>query len=326
MLNNSSMQCDESSGTVGFFGCIFSRVRIFLKKLLRDESDENDVIEETPEVEKLKKVFRDYILEKPVDFEEVLQKAFKPGIIFVIDASVTSVKNIRAVLKKICEDSDLEEFKILLTSVTIRELQMLQKTKDSDGYDARYILNHAIDHGESYRLVQISEDERTPDDCIVKYCTEYKKSVILLTSDKEMALNAKMKDVPVLFFKQQENKNQPKAHNGIVSLYPTRKIGNQLFTGEMQTAKRSMLVMTEDGKEYSQNICELHVGDDILIASLKDDCLIFVHYKLISLATENNAQTIFSRRYYATDEIDNLENDKYQEFLRGFIKKHNINF
>ena len=86
------------------------------------------------------------------------------------------------------------------------------------------------------------------------------------------------------------------------------------------------MVITQDGKKYSQNICELHLGDDILIASLKDDCLIFVHYKLISMSSENNAQTLFSRRYYATDEIDNLESELYQNFLREFIKKHNINF
>lgn len=321
MLNNSSLQYDESAETVGIFGCIVNRVKNFFKSLLKEEK-----IEDVPEVDYLKQVFRCNIVEKPVDFEEILRKSFKPGVCFVIDASITSVKNVRVILKKICEEPCLKDFKIILTSVTIRELQMLQTTKDSDGQDARFILNHAIDYGKTYQLIQIQENESTPDNCIVKYCATHKSNVVLLTSDKEMALNAKMKGVHVLFLKQQEGKKQAKIRNGIVSLYPTRRIGNQLFTGEMQTAKRSMLVITQDGKEYSQNICELHVGDNILIASLRDDCLIFVVYNLISLATENNAQTIFSRRYYATDEIDNLENARYQEFLKEFIKKHNINF
>lgn len=323
MLNNSYAQYDENE-MGGIFSCLVKRLRNFFKKLLNDE---NDVIKDTYEVKHLKKIFRDYIIEKPVDFEEIVKKAFKPGVNFVMDASVTSVKNIRAVLKKLCEEEDLEEFKILLTSVTIRELQMLQKVKDSDGYDARFILNHAIENGEHYLLVQIPENEETADNCIVKYCTKH-RNVVLLTSDKEMALNAKMQGVNVLFFKQSENKDQSKtkAADGIVSLYPTRKIGNQLFTGEMQTAKRSMMVVTKNGKMYSQNICELHLGDDILIASLKEDSLVFVHYKLISLASENNAQTICSRRYYATDEIDNLDREIYKEFLRDFIAKHNVNF
>ena len=321
MLNNSYAHYEEETG--GFISCLFNRVRNFFKKLF---DDENDVIAETPEVEKLKQVFRDYIVEKPAGFEDTIRKTFKPGVKFVIDASVTSVKNMRAVLKKIGEDPELEEFKIILTSVTIHELQMLQKGKDSDGYDARFIMNHAIEHGEAYELVQIPETEKTPDACIIKFCVEHKRNIVLLTSDKEMALDANLKGVNVLFFKQPEKKCQSKNSDGIVSLYPTRKIGNQLFTGEMQTAKRAMMVITQDGKEYSQNICELHLGDDILIASLKDDCLIFVHYKLISMSSENNAQTLFSRRYYATDEIDNLESELYKNFLGEFIKKHNINF
>lgn len=317
MLNNSYAHYEEE----GFISCLFNRVRIFFKKLF----GEDDVIAETPEVEKLKQVFRVHIVEKPNGFEDTIQKTFKPGVKFVIDASITSVKNIRAVLKKIGEDPELEEFKVVLTSITIHELQMLQKGKDSDGYDARFIMNHAIDHKESYELVQIPETEKTPDACIIRYCA-HKRDVVLLTSDKEMALDANLKGVNVLFFKQPEKKCQTKKFDGIVSLYPTRKIGNQLFTGEMQTSMRSMMVITQDGKKYSKNICELHLGDDILIASLKDDCLIFVHYKLISMSSENNAQTLFSRRYYATDEIDNLESELYQNFLREFIKKHNINF
>lgn len=321
MLNNSYAHYKEETG--GFISCLFQRVQNFFKKLF---DDEDDVIAETPEVKKLKQVFRNYIVEKPAGFEDIIRRTFKPGVKFVLDASITSVKNMRAVLKKISEDPELEEFKVVLTSVTIHELQMLQKGKDSDGYDARFIMNHAIECGKSYELVQISETEKTPDACIVRYCTEHKRNIVLLTSDKEMALDANLKGVNVLFFKQPEKKCQSKNSDGIVSLYPTRKIGNQLFTGDMQTARRSMMVITQDGKKYSKNICELHLGDDILIASLKEDCLIFVHYKLISMLSENNAQTLFSRRYYNTDEIEKLESELYQNFLREFIKNHNINF
>ena len=325
MSNYGSLHREESYETVGIFGCMIKRVQNFFRKFFNDVVDDEPEEEYSEQVEHLKQVFRDNIIEKTLDFEDILQESFKPCVSFVIDASVTSVKNIRAVLKKICEEPDLSEFKIILTSVTVRELQMLQAIKDSDGNDATFIMNHALDYGKTYRKVRIAENGMKPDDCIVRYCAGH-KNVVLLTSDKEMALNANSYHVHVLFLKQQEGKKQGKAHNGIVSLYPTRKIGDQLFTGEMQTAKRSMLVITPDGKEFSQNICELHVGDNILIASLREDCLIFVVYNLISLSTENNAQTIFNRRYYATDEIDNLENVRYQEFLREFIRKHKINF
>lgn len=228
MLNNSYAHYKKEIG--GVINCLFNRVRIFFKKIF---GDEDDVIAETPEVEKLKQVFRDYIVEKPAGFEDIIRKTFKPGVKFVIDASITSVKNMRAVLKKIGEDPELEEFKVVLTSITIHELQMLQKGKDSDGYDARFIMNHAIEHGEAYELVQIPETEKTPDACIIKFCVEHKRNIVLLTSDKEMALDANLKGVNVLFFKQPEKKCQSKNSDGIVSLYPTRKIGNQLFTGDM---------------------------------------------------------------------------------------------
>ena len=326
MLNNGSMQYDEGSEMTGFLGSVVNRLKNFFGFSVTEEVEEIPVV--TPEVDLLKQVFRLNILEKPLDFEEIVGRAFKPNVRFVLDASVTSVKNVRALLRKFCEEAYLSEFKIVLTSVTIRELQMLQKRSDSDGQDARFILNHAIDHGNMYQLVQISEDESSPDNCIIKYCVEHKDDVVLLTSDKEMALNAKMKQVQVLFFKQADDKSSGRDHGSIVSLYPVRRIGDQLFTGELQTAKRSMMVISQDGSEHSRDICELHVGDDVLIASLRDDCVIFVHYKIISLKDVDNARTVYNKRYYGTDVIDELEDERYRRFLKEFIRKHKnkVNF
>lgn len=317
-MNGSNVGYEESA--VGFFSGITNRVKDFFRKVFTAE----EVCSSESEVEHLRKILSEHIAEKPTDFDEILQKALKPDVGLVIDASITSVKNIRAVLKRVCEETS---FNIHLTSITIRELQRLQKMKDSDGLDARFILNHAIEKPYSYQLVKISEKEDTADNCILEYCETMKENVILLTSDKEMALNAKMCGVNVLFLKQTKTKHAAtKQTSGIVSLYPVRKIGKQLFAADMQTAKRTMKITSADGKVYSQNICELHLGDNILIASLKDDCLIFVHYKLIALSTENNVQTIFTRRYYTTDEIDKLENEEYKTFLNEFIENHQINF
>lgn len=326
MLNNGSTQYDEGSETSGFWNNVVNRLKDFFGLSVAEEADEMPVV--TPEVDLLKEVFRLNILEKPLDFEEIVERAFKPGVCFVLDASITSVKNVRALLRKFCEEPDLSGFKIILTSVTIRELQMLQKGNDSDGQDARFILNQAIDHGNTYQLVEISEDESSPDNCIIKYCVEHKDDVVLLTSDKEMALNAKMKHAQVLFFKQADDRCSGREHGSIVSLYPVRRIGEQLFTGELQASRRSMMVISQDGSEHSRGICELHVGDDVLIASLRDDCIVFVHYKVISLNDVDNAQTVYNKRYYGTDVIDELEDERYRRFLKEFIRKHKnkVNF
>ena len=53
---------------------------------------------------------------------------------FVIDASISGVENIKELLLKICTTDK----KIILTSITIRELENLQKSITLQGKDARY--------------------------------------------------------------------------------------------------------------------------------------------------------------------------------------------
>lgn len=116
---------------------------------------------------------------------------------FVIDASVTATQNIRERLENIIASGN----KLVLTSISISEIENLQKTKNKcTRQDARYILRLAVVNSEHFEFVVIDESIGEPDDCIVHYCKEQCINPVLLTADKGMAVRAHMHGVKVEFF------------------------------------------------------------------------------------------------------------------------------
>ncbi len=154
---------------------------------------------------------------------------------YVIDASITGIKSLRDDISKICATKS----KIILTSTTIKELEKMQKFRDTDGIDARYILAVAAENSTSFETVLIDENFGIPDDCIVHYCAENKESVILLTSDKTMALKARMYDVQVHYLKQDiVSNNKPimkQPNSKIRTLIPAKRVANKLLISTFHT-------------------------------------------------------------------------------------------
>ncbi|MCI8654651.1 MAG: hypothetical protein HFJ48_02085 [Clostridia bacterium] len=241
---------------------------------------------------------------------------------FVIDASITGIENLREYLSKICST----QTKLILTSITIKELEKMQKFKDIDGNDARFILNLAVEKYNSFETVLIDETLDTPDDCIIKYCADHKESVTLLTSDKTMALRARMYSVQVHYFKQPTltvNSNTLSTNNSkIMTLLSAKRIGNKLLISNFQTDTRSICVYSE-GIEYNDGVRELKVGDDVFISSKKPDYITFAHYRIISLYAENNCELIYSKRFYDNNDID-VPKPAYTSFIKDFKLRHNL--
>ena len=241
---------------------------------------------------------------------------------FVIDASITGIDGLEDILLRICAT----KAKIILTSITIKELEKIQKFKDIQGVDARHILAMAAENYDSFETVLIDETLDTPDDCIIKYCAANKDNVTLLTSDKTMALKARMYSVQVQYFKQTENKvisNTVMPNNSKVrTLIPANRIGNKLFISKFQTNTQSISVYS-NGIEYSDGIQELNVGDDVFIATKKSDYITFAHYKMISLYAENNCKLIYSKRFYDYNDMELLE-AAYKSFMKDFKRRHNL--
>ena len=255
---------------------------------------------------------------------------------FVIDASISGVENIKERLLKICTTDK----KIILTSITIRELENLQKSITLQGKDARYFLALAAENPKSFVSQLIDETIGIPDDCIIKYCVDNKDKFILLTSDKAMALKARMYGVEVQYFKKTNKQTNSKVetsdtnanlvptstlastNSNIRTLFPAKKIGNKLMLSDFHTDTRSIRVYS-DKYLYNNGTRELKIGDNVFIASKKDDCITFAHYKMISVEATNNCELIFSRRIYDYSKPD-LPKIIYKKFFNDFLRRHDL--
>ena len=187
----------------------------------------------------------------------------------------------------------------------------------------------AAENSNSFENVLIDETLDTPDDCIIKYCADNKDRVTLLTSDKTMALKARMYAVQVQYFKQTKNSstntmpriNYP-TNSKIRTLIPASRIGNQLLISNFHTHNMSICVCS-NGLEYTDGIKELKVGDDVFIATKKADYITFAHYRMVSLYAENNCELMYSKRFYDYSNFD-VPKAAYKSFLKDFKVRHDL--
>ena len=269
---------------------------------------------------KSKKVSKTETITQPTKTEyNIPQKLVQD---YVIDASITGIKSLQDDISKIFATKS----KIILTSITLKELERMQKFNDLQGIDARYILALAAENYTNFETVLIDETFDTPDDCIVHYCVENKNHVALLTSDKTMVLKARMYGVQVYYLKQDISNNNnhvvKQSNSKIRTLFPAKRIANKLLISGFHTNTISICVYS-DGVEYTDGVRELKVGDDVFIASKKSGYITFAHYKMISLYCENNCELIFSKRFYDYNDID-VPKVEYKSFLEDFKCKHNL--
>lgn len=100
-------------------------------------------------------------------------------------------------------------------------------------YQKILIIKNTAENLNSFETVLINETLDTPDDCIIKYCADHKESVTLLTSDKTMALKARMYSVQVHYFKQTTPTVNSKAlsptNSKVMTLLSANRIGNKLL-------------------------------------------------------------------------------------------------
>ena len=163
---------------------------------------------------------------------------------YVIDASITGANIFKEYFSKMYESNS----KIILTSITIDELEKMQKFNDTQGYYARKILNIAAENAEKFLNVLIDETDEIADNCIIKYCAKNRENVKLVSSDKTMVLKSRMYGVETIFLEHQ-NKHEEKIENtrNLVSLRPAKRFGNRLFIANKE--EKNFFVRT-----YSQEI------------------------------------------------------------------------
>lgn len=246
---------------------------------------------------------------------------------FVIDASISGVKDINVFLEELSRLIDGTDDRIILTNVTIDELDNLQKRRVDASNVARAILSSATDDESHshYLPVEIDTSFSLADDCILHYCEKHKRSVILLTADKGMTLKAEPKHIQTYYFDL--SKEQEDNQNSITTLYPTQKIDEKLFlTTKFNPVKTEFCVISNGVKHKVSKMNgpqELQVGDDVLIAKNKGSYISLSHYRIISLYESDNSELVYTTRIYNSEDVNQLD-AFYRSFIEDFRYKRNI--
>lgn len=249
---------------------------------------------------------------------------------FVIDASICGVNKIVRLLEELSQINIGSNDRIILTNVTIDELDNLKKRRiDISKYAQAIIYAASEDINHSYYLpVDIDKSFDLADDCIIHFCEKHKRNVILLTADKGMLLKAESKGIATYFFdlSEEQKSNQ---RSGLTTLYPTRKIdGNLYLTPNFNSVTTEFCVISNGTKLKVSKMYgpqELHVGDDVLIAKDKKEkgFVSLSHFRIISLFEEENAELVYTTRIYNSDDVSHLD-AFYRSFIEDFRYTRNI--
>jgi len=240
---------------------------------------------------------------------------------YVIDASIAGCKETPEFLSRCCKTKS----KIILTSITVKELEEMQKFHDELGRKARHILAMAAENQYNcFQPVRIDETVGIPDDCIIRYCEDHKDRVTLLTSDKTMALKARMGGVKTLYIRQRSNTNY--TNTQAKESYNRKRISFpiKLIISNFNNNYRSIALISKGGFVYTDGVHSLNMGDNIYLATKKPEFMTFVHYRMISLSAKNNCELIYHTRLYKEADISYLPKEGYRAFMRDFSHRYDL--
>lgn len=243
---------------------------------------------------------------------------------FVIDTSICGIQNQRELFERLIEACDKSGLKIILTTVTIDELDLLQKRNIENSQNARNILNSAVNDSLHFKAIEVDKEFALADDCILNFCNEHKKSVALLTADKAMYLKANAKGIQTCYFYP-----PPYIQNPIRTLYYTKKEGDRLLIAPTFDPISTAVRIVSDTFEYdilkSREPYELHIGDNVFIAKSKKNYVSFYHFRMISLNDTINCIVKYHKRIYSMYDIELLPQGNYKSFINDFLSIRGLN-
>lgn len=249
---------------------------------------------------------------------------------FVIDTSICGVDNPKALFERLIKLSDSSgcKKKIILTTVTIDELDRLQKQSVQNSEKARAILTAAANDRKHYLSVKINTSYKLADDCVLHFCLKHKSSVTLLTADKAMYLKALAMSIDTCYYKTAPS-DLGHLEGGIRTLYPTRRNAEKLLlTSNFDSVSTAIRVLS-NGFEYDISkiktpIHELHIGEDVLVAKNKGSYISFYDFRMISLYDQENCEIVYYGQIHSSQDISSLPKASYKNFIRDFIYKRQI--
>ena len=279
------------------------------------------ILEENRRAKGLENVTKAEIVQDVKDAQKPEKEA---DMKYVIDASICGVELFSTVINK-C----IGEGGIILTNITVRELDNLQKGKDKDAVDARRLLAQAAKSHEGFKSIKISEVFVNPDDNIIEYCRANGKK--LITADKVMALKARAESVEVTFveqraykqsffgFKVNERMRERRVEVTPCTLVSTNRIGKALYITACLNPKRCVRVFTPEGSVVKEGLTELRRGYKVFILTRKDEYITFSDYEISKESETDNAKNIFHARLYKETDIEDLPDESYKKVAREFF-------
>ncbi len=238
---------------------------------------------------------------------------------FVIDASITATGDLFPLFYAINQIGG----KVLLTNLTLQELYKLKNCKgDASSSAAGFILKEAARFPNLFENIVINDPFGSVDDRIIKFCSTQKDKVVLLTSDIMMCNTARMYYnvtvhylTPIRISDNNITLDKGISTSDIRTLYFTRINKGKLEINANLTTYRKISVFS-NGVEHSNAFVPLHIGDDVFVATLKEEYITFCHFKLISLNAQHNCKIIFGGRIKDSIDISKLPEASYRSFMR----------
>lgn len=235
----------------------------------------------------------------------------------VIDASICSLSNLEEILNNYAN--------VIITSITLEKLNRIQHFQDVSAAGARFIMDEAAKNPKKYEIIEIKKSCRGANDSIIQFCSSRKDEVVLVTSDKNMSLEARLIRIETIYYSKKDyndvthgKKNSHK--NNIMTLYPAKRANGKLIINEFEV-DNIVIQVSSRGREYNNGPRELNIGDNIYIGVKKEQYITFIHYKMISLSDKNNCRLIYSRRIFNSHSICGVSNHSYRRFINYLLLK-----
>lgn len=232
----------------------------------------------------------------------------------VLDASVISSTEIIDLVSNILSKDDQI---IVLTSVTLVQLDHIKRGKTEAAYYADYILSTAAEKPEHFEIAMVSHKGDYISN-IIDYCSKNVEEVELVTSNKKMLQIAIENGISYKYLNL----------NGymIVSIYPAEMVNNHLQIQLLNTEFKTIWVIKKNGKIYKEGIIELNVGDNILMSSDKFDTISFAHYKVIlDNQLQDNCELIYGKKFSSKVKLQKfikygLKINQYRDFVKDVLE------
>lgn len=219
---------------------------------------------------------------------------------------------------------------IVITSVTIRELDALKVKHKEIGREARKLIKRAIEEDETrkFEYARIEEKHNCPDDNILEFCQ--KNNLKLYTADQIMYLKAtkflNMNAVLVEEITERTLENQNNNHNQIpndrmhleCSEYDWK---NKKLTINLDDTDNQVICVWSWGKLYDCGEVELKLGDSIFECTKSETGIKFSHYRVVKISPNKNVNRITNINIESEEDLIKTSNRGYLLFINQAKQK-----